>query len=414
MRDTRDCTNQIVDEQAKKAFNGTFEEVLRNGARRMLQAALEHEIAEHVKKYSPMVMEDGCQQVVRNGYHKERVVTTGLGGIEIQQPRAYDRKSKESFVSRLLPKYMRRVPSIDNLVPVLYLRGISTGDVQGALEALLGEEARGLSATNVVRLKQVWEQEYKDWNKRDLSGKKYVYFWVDGIYFNVRLDEERQCILIIIGATEDGQKELVAIRDGYRESKQSWSEILRDVKARGLKYAPHLIIGDGALGIWSAVNEVFPDARHQRCWVHKTANILDKMPRSAQGNAKTMIHDMYMAETKEDALKAYDLFMHTYGAKYPKACECLEKDKEVLFTFYDFPAEHWTHIRTTNPIESTFATVRLRTNKTKGCGSRIATLTMVFKLVQAAEKHWYRLRGFKLLSLVMQGKEFVDGILKAA
>jgi transposase-like protein len=296
----------------------------------------------------------------------------------------------------------------------LYLKGISTGDFSEALEAILGPQAKGLSATNIVRLKEGWQQDYEHWRKRALSGKRYVYIWVDGVHFNVRLDDERSCILIVIGATVDGTKELIAVQDGYRESKLSWVEVLRDLKARGMTAPPALAIGDGALGFWAAADEEFPGARPQRCWVHKTANILDKMPKGMQGKAKAHIHDMYLAETKEKALAAYDEFLSLYGAKYPKACECLKKDKNALFAFYDFPAEHWQHIRTTNPIESTFATVRLRTVRTKGCGSRAATLTMVYKLAEQAEQHWRKLNGYHLICLVSEGVKFVDGVLAKA
>ena len=395
-------------------FDSVLEQVLRDGARKMLLTMLEQEIQEHLARFEKYKDINGHRYVVRNGYQPEREIITGLGPVRLRKPRVHDRSGCHRFTSTILPKFMRRVPSIDNLVPILYLKGISSGDFPCALNAILGDNVTGLSATNIVRLKQVWESEYAEWNKRDLSGKQYVYFWVDGIYFKVRLDEDRQCILVIVGATADGRKELVAIRDGYRESKHSWRELLVDLKYRGFEIAPELAVGDGALGFWSALSEVYPTTRRQRCWVHKTANILDKMPKAIQANAKSMIHEMYMAETKNDALRAYDQFLSLYKAKYHKACQCLITDKDDLFTFYDFPAQHWVHIRTTNPIESTFATVRLRTKRTKGCGSRIATLTMVFKLVQEAEKRWQRLRGYNLIPLVIQGKKFVDGILQAA
>jgi transposase-like protein len=291
------------------------------------------------------------------------------------------------------------------------LKGISTNDFPTALSAIVGEGVKGLSSTNIVRLKQFWEEEYREWSKRDLSGKEYVYFWVDGIYFNVRLDDVRSCILIIMGADTEGNKELIAVQDGYRESKAAWKEMLLDLKKRGLRVDPKFAIGDGALGFWSALDEVFPTTKRQRCWVHKTANILDKLPKSMQSKSKSMIHDMYMAETKEAALKAYDHFIETLQAKYPKAIECLKKDKEDLFTFYNFPAMHWIHIRTTNPIESTFATVRNRTKRTKGCGSRLMTLAMVFKLSLEAQKTWKKLKGYQLIPFVMENKKFIDGEL---
>ena len=391
-----------------------IEEVLREGARRMLQTAIENEVTEYIEAHEHLRDENGSRKVVRNGHLPERDLVTGIGPIKVCKPRVNDKREGERFTSKILPPFMRRVPSIDTLIPCLYLKGISTGDFAEALEAILGPQVSGLSATNIVRLKEVWKQDYEKWHKRDLNGKRYVYIWVDGIYFNVRLDDERSCILVIIGAAADGKKELIAVHDGYRESKLSWQEVLRDLKSRGLEKLPELATGDGALGFWAAAAEEFPTTRIQRCWVHKTANILDKMPKGVQGKAKKHIHDMYMAETKGQALQAYNEFLHLYGAKFPAACECLRKDKDVLFTFYDFPAEHWIHIRSTNPIESTFATVRLRTVRTKGCGSRTATLTMVYKLAKQAEKHWRRLNKSELITLVIQGVEFIDGIMKEA
>lgn len=401
-------------EQVLDSIDPVLEEVLRAGARQMLGAAIQNEVAEYVQKHTGLVDEAGRRLVTRNGYFPERDLVTGIGPVRIRQPRVDDRRRGERFTSRILPPYLRRVPSIDALIPCLYLKGISTGDFSEALEAILGPQAKGLSATNIVRLKEGWQQDYECWRKRDLSGQRYVYMWVDGVHFNVRLDDERSCILIVIGARVDGTKELLAVQDGYRESKLSWVEVLRDLKARGMTVPPALAIGDGALGFWAAADEEFPGARPQRCWVHKTANILDKMPKGMQGKAKAHIHDMYLAETKEKALAAYDEFLRLYGAKFPKACECLKKDKDALFAFYDFPAEHWQHIRTTNPIESTFATVRLRTVRTKGCGSRAATLTMVYKLAEQAEQHWRKLNGYHLICLVSEGVKFVDGVLAKA
>lgn len=292
----------------------------------------------------------------------------------------------------------------------MYLKGISTSDFSEVLEAILGENAKGLSPTNIVRLKESWQEEYKEWSLRDLSSKHYVYIWVDGIYFNVRLQDDRPCMLVIIGALPDGTKELVAVYDGHRESKASWKEVLQELGRQGLSKAPLLAIGDGALGFWAALEEVFPSTRHQRCWVHKTANVLDKMAKSVQPHAKKLIHDMYMAPTKEDGLLAFDSFIKLYEAKYPKACACLQKDREQLFAFYDYPAEHWVHIRTTNPIESTFATVRHRMRQTKGCGSRMATISMVFKLVTSAQKGWRKIRGYKLIEKVIRGVKFRNGV----
>jgi transposase-like protein len=388
-----------------------LEELLRKGARDLLQQAVQNEVAEYLAKHGDLRDEHGHRLVVGNGSLPERELVTGIGKVRIRQPRVRDAREGERFTSRILPPYMRRVPSIDALIPALYLKGVSTGDFSEALEAILGPQAAGLSATNIVRLKEVWKQEYEQWRTRDLSKKRYVYVWADGIHFNVRLDDERTCILVLIGATQDGQKEILAVHDGYRESKLSWREMLRDLKARGLSHMPALAVGDGGLGFWAGLREEWPAAREQRCWVHKTANILDKMPRGVQSKAKRRIHDMYLAATKEQALKAYDEFLDLYEVKFPKACACLRDDKEVLFTFYDFPAEHWIHIRTTNPIESTFATVRHRTRRTKGCGSRTATLSMVFKLAIEAERHWRRLNKPQLILKLIEGARFVDGII---
>jgi putative transposase len=393
-----------------------LEELARKGARQLLAQAMEAEVAEFVEKHSGTTDEEGRRLVVRNGHLPERELVTGIGPLRIRQPRVDDRglAQEQRFSSQILPRYLRRVAGVDNLIPILYLKGISSGDMSEALESILGPGAAGLSATNIIRLKATWEQDYQEWNARDLKLKRYVYFWVDGIHFNVRLDEERSCILMIMGAEESGRKELLAVSDGYAESKASWREILLDLKRRGLQAGPKLAIGDGALGFWAALREVYPGCREQRCWVHKTANVLDKMPRSVQSKAKGMLHEIWQAPTKEKALAAYEHFVSSWEEKYPKAVECLRQDKEELFTFYDFPAAHWVHIRTTNPIESTYATVRLRTKKTKGCGSRTATLTMVFKLALEAEKTWKRLRGHRQIQLVMQGKRFVDGELQEA
>src|SRR4030042_3931812 len=388
-----------------------LEQLAREGARKMLQQALKLEIEEYIKAHTQDTDSSGKRTVVRNGYHPRRSIVSGMGPIPIQQPREDDRKKHKRFTSAILPRYLRRMPSIDNLIPYLYLKGISTNDFSQALSAILGDGVKGLSAVNIVRLKKCWEAEYENWTKGDLSHKHYVYIWVDGIYFQVRLDDEQSCVLLIIVADADGKKELIAISDGYRESKIAWREILLDLQARGLEEMPKLAVGDGALGFWAAAAEVFPLTRRQRCWVHKTANILDKLPKSIQSKAKSMIQDMYMADTEEHAWKAYDLFVSAFQDKYPKAVECLFKDRDCLFTFYQFPAVHWIHIRTTNPIESTFATVRNRTRSTKGCGSRTATLSMVYKLCLEAEKTWHKLKGHKMIELVMQGKKFTNGEL---
>ncbi|HLE55596.1 MAG TPA: IS256 family transposase [Rhodothermia bacterium] len=404
------CTFVDLQTRIEQESKSTLDLIVRRGAQQMLQVALELEVAEYVASRRNVVDALGRREVVRNGYLPEREVATGAGRLVVKKPRVDDRREGERFTSKILPPYMRRSPSIDELIPVLYLKGISTGDFGEALEAILGEGASGLSPANIVRLKEGWQQEYEEWSKRDLSTKRYVYLWADGIYFNVRLTDDRPCMLVIMGTTPEGKKELVGLLDGERESKLSWKELLLDLKRRGLRDAPELAVADGALGFWPALEEVFPGTREQRCWVHKTANVLDKLPKRIQPTAKRKIHQMYQSETKREALEAYDDFMALYRDKFPKACECLEKDKPVLFTFYDFPAAHWLHLRTTNPIESTFATVRHRTRQTKGCGSRTATLTMVFKLARSAEKKWRRLHGYQLVIKVLEGVRFVDGI----
>jgi transposase-like protein len=399
----------LSEQQVEVEAKSYLDQVVRRGAQRMLQATLEVEVAEYIERLQDMVDASGRRLVVRNGSLPERDIISGAGPLRIRQPRVKDTRKGCAFTSKILPPYMRRTPSIEALIPALYLKGISTGQMAEALEAIVGEGARGLSATTVDRLKAMWEQEYNEWNERDLKDKRYVYWWADGIYFNIRLEPERSCMLVIIGTLADGSKELVAVYDGIRESTLSWREVLRDLKRRGLTEGPKLAVADGALGFWGALAEEFPGAREQRCWVHKTANVLDKLPKSVQFSAKKLIHQMYLSPTKQDALHSYDDFMALYQAKHPKACECLKKDKEVLFTFYDFPAEHWSHIRSTNPIESTFATVRLRTRSTKGCGSRLATLTMVFKLTREAEKHWRKINCYRLIEKIIAGVQFKDG-----
>ena len=388
-------------------------ELLRDGARRLLAEAVEAEVAAWIDEHAHLKDQTGRRQVVRNGYLPEREIQTGLGDVQIKQPRVHDRRparQRVKFTSAILPPYLKRTRSLEELIPWLYLKGVSTGDFSEALGALLGPEAPGLSATSITRLKATWEGEFEAWSKRSLEGKRYVYVWADGVHFNIRLEQDRQCILVLMGATAEGRKELIAVTDGYRESEQSWKELLLDVKARGLEVDPSLAIGDGALGFWKAVRQVWPTTKAQRCWVHKTANVLDKMPKGSQPKAKAALHAIYEAENRADAEKAFDQFVATYEAKYPQATECLSKDREVLLSFYDFPAEHWRHIRTTNPIESTFATVRLRTVKTKGSGSRMACLTMVFKLMESASGRWRSLNGSERLQAVLSGAKFVDGI----
>jgi putative transposase len=390
-------------------------DLLRDGARRLLAGAIEAEVAAWIDAHAHLKDDAGRHQVVRNGHLPGRAIQTGIGEIEVRQPRVRDRRpagQREAFTPAVLPPYLRRTKSLEDLIPWLYLKGISTGDFSEALQAILGPDAPNLSASTVTRLKAVWEAEHQAWSKRSLAGKHYVYVWADGVHFNIRLEQDRQCILVLLGATADGKKELIALADGYRESEQSWRELLLDVKARGLEVEPALAVGDGALGFWKAMRQVWGTTKEQRCWVHKLANVLDKLPKGSQPKAKRMLHEIDQAESRAKADKAFDLFVKTYGAKYPKATECLVKDREVLLTFYDFPAEHWVHVRTTNPIESVFATVRLRHGKTKGSGSRTACLTMVYKLMGSASKKWRTLNGSTLLPEVVKGTVFVDGVKK--
>jgi putative transposase len=389
-------------------------EILREGARKLLGEMIHQEVEDWLAERAHLRDAQGRRQVVRNGHLPEREIITGLGPIAVRQPRVRDRRpddEAEPFSSKILPPYLRKTKSVEELIPWLYLKGISTGDFTEALKALVGPDCPGLSATTVTRLKGVWEGEFQEWNQRSLEDKQYVYVWADGVHFNIRLEEDRQCILVLLGATAEGKKELIAVLDGFRESEQSWKGLLLDVKARGLKLAPKLAIGDGALGFWKALKQVYPKTREQRCWVHKTANVLDKLPKRLQPEAKQKLHEIWMADTRQHANQAFDLFVQTYEAKYSKAVECLTKDRDVLLAFYDFPAEHWSHLRTTNPIESTFATVRLRTKRTKGSGSRAACLTMVYKLMQSASKKWRLLNGSKILVEVLKGAVFVDGIM---
>jgi transposase-like protein len=395
-----------------------IDDILRDGARRALQAAIEREVEEYIERNKACVDDQGHRLVVRNGHHPARQILSGNGPIQVQQPRVNDKRldadgNRIRFTSKILPPYLRKTKVVEELVPWLYLKGISTGDFPEAL-ACLGHDGSGLSPTTIVRLKEIWQEEFKDFSRRSLEGKKYVYLWADGIYFNIRLSDDRPCVLVLMGALADGTKELIAMVDGERESEQSWLTLLIDAKSRGMVDAPKLATGDGALGFWKAIRQVFPATRTQRCWVHKTVNVLDKLPRGQQVSAKDMLHQIWMSATKEDATKAMDRFVATYQAKYPKAVECLTKDKDQLLAFYDFPAEHWAHLRTSNPIESTFATVRLRTSKTKGAGSRTACLAMAFKLVQSAQNHWRKLNGSELLPAVVAGVIFKDGTKIAA
>lgn len=384
-------------------------DLLRRGARQLIAQALETEIEIFLNHYRELSDPVGRQRLVRNGYLPERQIQTGIGPVPVQSPRIRDRhripSKRITFTSAILPPYLRRTKSMEQLIPWLYLKGISTGDFSDALAALVGKQAPGLSAPTISRLKVVWEQDLQTWQKRSLTGKHYVYFWADGVYCNVRMDD-KQCLLVIVGATLDGTKEIVAIEGGFRESESSWTQLLLDLKARGLEKSPQLAIGDGALGFWKALTKVYGQTRWQRCWVHKTANVMDKLPKSLQAKAKSI----WQAADKNEAERHFNDFIQVYEAKYPKAVNCLQKDRDALLTFYDFPAEHWRHIRTSNPIESTFATVRLRTAKVRGCFSANTVITMAFKLCQCAQERWIRLHHPERLAQVIKGVKFVNGM----
>ncbi len=395
-------------------FSDSLTEILRNGARSLLVQAVEAEVADWLGHHRGLTTGDGRQRLVRHGHLPERNIMTGIGPVAVRQPRVRDRAASAEerirFSSAILPPYARRTKSLEVLIPILYLKGVSTGQFGDALAALLGPDAGGLSASTVARLKDAWSDEHVIWSKRDLSAKRYVYFWVDGIHVQARLEDNAQCLLVIIGATPEGKKELVGLIDGVRESALSWKQLLLDLKRRGLESGPQLAVADGALGFWQAIEEVWPKTRAQRCWVHKTANVLNKLPKSQQSKAKLGLQDIWMAETRKDATSAFDTFIDIYGVKYDKAVACLTKDRDVLLAFYDFPAEHWKHLRTTNPIESTFATVRHRTVRTKGCLSNRTALAMIFKLTEAAQKSWRRLDGRNQLPKLITGVKFYDGI----
>jgi putative transposase len=406
------------DNVIKLAQPGTFSdpltEILRNGARALLAHAVEAEVAGFLSDHTDKLTADGRARLVRHGHLPEREIVTGIGPVAVRCPRVRDRaadgRERICFSSAILPPYARRSKSLEVLIPILYLKGISTGDFEEALVALLGRDAGGLSASTIGRLKEAWSDEHARWSKRDLSTKRYVYFWVDGIHVQARLEDDAQCLLVIIGATPEGKKELVGLIDGVRESSQSWKGLLLDLKWRGLSMGPELAVADGALGFWQALEEVWPNTRGQRCWVHKTANVLNKLPKSQQSKAKRALQEIWMAETKKDALAAFDAFVETWAVKYEKAVECLTKDRETLLAFYDFPAEHWKHLRTTNVIESSFATVRHRTVRSKGCLSNKTALAMIFKLGEAAERSWRRLNGHNQLPKIILGVKFADGI----
>lgn len=403
--------NKIIEfKKPEEISEDPLTELLRIGSRQLIAGAVEAELQVLLGQYAALKNKQGHLQVVRNGYLPEREIQTGIGPVTVRVPKVRDKSGQGiKFNSTLLPPYLRKTRSVEEVLPWLYLKGISTGDFQEALQALLGVGAKGLSASTISRCKHIWEEEHDTWERRSLENKRYVYIWADGVYFNIRSDDARQCILVIIGVTEQGRKEFIAIEDGYRESEQSWTELLLRLKAQGFRHPPKLAVGDGALGFWKALSKVFPPTIHQRCWVHKTSNVLNKLPKAVQPKVKKALHEIWMAPTKKDAYKAFDIALSTFSAKYPKAMECLEKDKDEMLAFYEFPAAHWQHIRTSNPIESTFATVRLRTAKTRGCVARHTILSMVYKLGQSAQKRWRKLRGFKLLAEVIRGVQFKDG-----
>jgi transposase-like protein len=397
----------------RKDFTSDLDEIAREGARRMLAQALEAEVADYIARNQERD-EDGRAQVVRNGRARPRKVTLGSGTIEVRAPRVNDRReaddgTRRRFRSQVLPPYMRRSPKVAEVLPILYLRGLSTGDFKEGLAALLGDDAAGLSPTAITRLTAAWQADYGAFQKRDLSDCDYVYVWADGVHFRVRLEEDRLCALVMIGVRPDGTKELIAIEDGFRESTESWAELLRGLKRRGMR-APVLAVGDGALGFWKALRDVWPETREQRCWVHRIANVLDKLPKRLHAKAKAALHEIMRAETRKVAQQAIALFETDYGAKYPNAVASLRRDESELLAFFDFPAEHWVHLRTGNVIESPFATVRLRQRVTKGAGSRQKGLLMAFKLLATAERRWRRINGPQLVPLVRAGGIFRDGV----
>lgn len=386
-----------------------LDELVAEGARRMLLAALEAEVADYVERHQDLRDEEGHRLVVRNGKAPARTLLTGAGALRIEAPRVHDRRDERRFSSYILPRYARRSPKVSDVLPVLYLRGLSTGDFAPALSEFFGSAA-GLSASTITRLLETWSAEYEAFGRRDLQATDYVYVWADGVHFRIRLEEDRLCCLVVVGVRADGTKELLALADGYRESTESWAEVLRDLRARGMA-APVLAVGDGALGFWAALREVFPETREQRCWVHKTANILDALPKRLQGKAKAALHEISEAPTRADADAALADFVGAFGDKYPKATEKLLRDRDALLTFFDFPAAHWVHLRTVNPIESTFATVRLRTQVTKGAGSRRRGLVMAYKLLDSAQDRWRRINSPELVPLVRAGVQFKDGVM---
>ena len=403
--------DSVVEFRAPEAVEDPLTELLRVGARQLIQQAIEAELVELLAQYEGEFDDQGRRLVVRNGYLPEREILTGVGPVAVKVPKVRSRGEEPVvFRSSLVPPYVRKARRVEAALPWLYLKGLATGQMQEALEVLVGSEAKGLSASVISRLKRQWEAEYAEWCHRDLGCDRWVYLWADGIYSGLRAEGRKLCVLVVIGVNERGEKHFLAIEEGVRESTQSWREVLLDLKKRGLVASPKLAVGDGALGFWAALAEVYPETRHQRCWVHKVANELNYLPKAVQPKAKRALREIWMAEGRASADKAFDHFVQTYQAKYPKAVGCLEKDREVLLAFYDFPAVHWQHIRTTNPIESGFATIRHRTDCAKGCVSRKTMLAMMYKLGMEAEKRWRKIRGFDYLAKVVENVEFRDGV----
>jgi len=398
----------LIDD-VRTEIHATIDDLVRRGAQRMLEAALQAEVENYIQRHSQARDEKGYALVVRNGLAQERTVQCGAGQIKVRAPRVHDKRAGQKFTSNILPPYMRKTPRLEEALPILYLRGLSTGDFQEALSTLLGEDnIAGFSPTTVTRLLTVWQDEYKAWRKRPLRHKQYVYIWADGVHFNVRLEEDRLACLVVIGVRPDGVKEVIALEDGYRESTESWATLLRDLQRRGLA-APKLAVADGALGFWNALRAVFPQTEEQRCWVHKIANVLDKLPQRLQPRAKSHLHEIMRAPDRQTATEELSRFQTEYKDKYPKAVACLSKDQDTLFTFMAYPAAHWIHLRTTNPIESGFSTVKARTRTTKGAGSRDAGLAMAFKLITMAERRWRKINAPHLVPFVLAGAKFPDG-----